>query len=87
MAKPLQWLAHIMPLYYGRDALQKVIKQGMGFSGIAFNLGVLSGVIILTLYPKCCYFEAFEKCLNIKKLINLSFLAKNNLKKDFLKNC
>ncbi|MBU5894624.1 ABC transporter permease, partial [Vibrio cholerae O1] len=26
MSEPLRWIAHLMPLYYGVDALQKVIK-------------------------------------------------------------
>lgn len=47
MAQPLQWLAHIMPLYYGVDALQKVVKQGMGFSQIGLDLVVLVGITVL----------------------------------------
>ena len=47
MSKPLQWLAHIMPLYYGVDALQKVIKQGMGFSQIGLDLAILFGIVII----------------------------------------
>lgn len=47
MAQPLQWLAHIMPLYYGVDALQKVIKQGMGFNQIWIDLSILLGIVIL----------------------------------------
>ncbi|WP_081167451.1 ABC transporter permease [Lactococcus garvieae] len=41
MSEPLRWVAHLMPLYYGVDALQKVIKQGMGLADISFNLFLL----------------------------------------------
>lgn len=47
MAKPLQWLAHIMPLYYGVDALQRVIKQGEGISSIGFDLLILLLIVVL----------------------------------------
>jgi ABC-2 type transport system permease protein len=47
MAQPLQWIAHILPLYYGVDALQKVIKQGMGLSAIGLDLTILLAVVIL----------------------------------------
>lgn len=47
MSQPLQWLAHIMPLYYGVDALQKVIKQGMGIGQIDIDLAVLFAIVIL----------------------------------------
>lgn len=47
MSQPLQVLAHIMPLYYGVDALQKVIKQGMGLSQIGLDLAVLVGIVVL----------------------------------------
>ncbi|GAB2024828.1 ABC transporter permease [Lactovum odontotermitis] len=47
MSRPLQWLAHIMPLYYGVDALQKVIKQGLGLASIRLDLTVLLAIVIL----------------------------------------
>ncbi len=49
MAAPLRWIAHLMPLYYGVDALQKVVKQGEGFSQIGNNLFIL-GLLALVLY-------------------------------------
>ncbi|AYG01367.1 ABC transporter permease [Lactococcus allomyrinae] len=47
MSQPLQWLAHLMPLYYAVDALVKVVKQGMGFSQISFDLGILFAIVLL----------------------------------------
>jgi len=41
MPAPMQWLAHLMPLYYGVDGLQRVIKQAQGFSAISFDLLIL----------------------------------------------
>lgn len=49
MAVPLRWIAHLMPLYYGVDALQKVVKQGEGFSQIGNNLFIL-GMLALVFY-------------------------------------
>lgn len=49
MAAPLRWIAHLMPLYYGVDALQKVVKQGEGFSQIKNNLFIL-GMLALVFY-------------------------------------
>lgn len=49
MAAPLCWIAHLMPLYYGVDALQKVVKQGEGFSQIGNNLFIL-GMLALVFY-------------------------------------
>lgn len=49
MAAPLRWIAHLMPLYYGVDALQKVVKQGEGFSQIGNNLFIL-GLLALVFY-------------------------------------
>lgn len=49
MAAPLRWIAHLMPLYYGVDALQKVVKQGEGFSQIGNNLFIL-GMLALVFY-------------------------------------
>ncbi len=36
-----------MPLYYGVDALQKVVKQGMGLSQIGNNLLILGGLALV----------------------------------------
>lgn len=49
MAAPFRWIAHLMPLYYGVDALQKVVKQGEGFSQIGNNLFIL-GMLALVFY-------------------------------------
>lgn len=49
MAAPLRWIAHLVPLYYGVDALQKVVKQGEGFSQIGNNLFIL-GMLALVFY-------------------------------------
>ena len=47
MAEPLRWIAHLMPLYYGVYALQKVVKQGMGLSQIGNNLLILGGLALV----------------------------------------
>lgn len=47
MAEPLRWIAHLMLLYYGVDALQKVVKQGMGLSQIGNNLLILGGLALV----------------------------------------
>ncbi|MQW23062.1 MULTISPECIES: ABC transporter permease [unclassified Lactococcus] len=47
MEQPLQWIAHIMPLYYGIDALTKVVKQGLGFSMIWFDLLILVLIAVI----------------------------------------
>lgn len=49
MAAPLRWIAHLVPLYYGVDALQKVVKQGEDFSQIGNNLFIL-GMLALVFY-------------------------------------
>ena len=41
MANWLQWIAHIFPLYYGGNALMNVATRGVGFGGIALELGIL----------------------------------------------
>ncbi|WP_395345431.1 ABC transporter permease [Levilactobacillus parabrevis] len=41
MANWLQWIAHIFPLYYGGNALMNVATRGVGFAGIAVELGIL----------------------------------------------
>lgn len=41
MADWLQKLAHIMPLYYGAQALQGIMVKAYGFADIQFYLGVL----------------------------------------------
>jgi ABC-2 type transport system permease protein len=40
----LRWLAHIMPLKYGADALQSVMIRGEGWSAIASDVYVLLGL-------------------------------------------
>ncbi|MFC4653087.1 ABC transporter permease [Lactococcus nasutitermitis] len=49
MSEPLQWIAHVIPVYYAIQALQVVIKRGEGFSNIVVNLLILL-VISLLLY-------------------------------------
>ncbi|MBC1603246.1 ABC transporter permease [Listeria rocourtiae] len=47
MADWLQWIAHIMPLYYGADALTSIMVKGEGFSGFATDLYVLVGFTLV----------------------------------------
>ncbi|MFC6182358.1 ABC transporter permease [Lactiplantibacillus daowaiensis] len=50
MATWLQWIAHIMPLYYGAGALTDVATKGATLSEISGQLGILLGfMIVLTL--------------------------------------
>ena len=37
----LQGIAHCIPVYYGISAMQEVVKRGMGFSGIWFDLLIM----------------------------------------------
>lgn len=41
MATWLQWIAHIMPLYYGANALTDVVTKGAGWSDVAFYIIIL----------------------------------------------
>ncbi|WP_172465244.1 ABC transporter permease [Listeria grayi] len=54
MANWLQWLAHIMPFYYGADALQAIMIKGQGFSAIQYDIGILLlfaiGFLILNMF-------------------------------------
>lgn len=43
MADWLQWLAHIMPMYYGAEALKDIMIRGEGFTGFASNFYILLG--------------------------------------------
>ncbi len=43
MADWLQWLAHIMPMYYGAEALRDIMIRGEGFTGFASNFYILLG--------------------------------------------
>ncbi|EUJ48048.1 ABC transporter permease [Paenilisteria rocourtiae] len=47
MADWLQWIAHIMPLYYGADALTSIMVKGEGFSGFATDFYVLVGFTLV----------------------------------------
>ncbi|QBO35169.1 ABC transporter permease [Periweissella cryptocerci] len=47
MAGWLQAIAHVMPLYYGANALSAVIAKGATFSDVWVNLSVLFGFFIL----------------------------------------
>ncbi|MCT0161564.1 ABC transporter permease [Lactiplantibacillus pentosus] len=50
MANWLQVIAHIMPLYYGADALTAVATKGAGFADIGLDLVVLVGfMVVLTM--------------------------------------
>jgi ABC-2 type transport system permease protein len=50
MANWLQVIAHIMPLYYGADALTAVATRGAGFADIGLDLLVLVGfMVVLTM--------------------------------------
>lgn len=47
MADWLQWIAHIMPLYYGADALTSIMVKGEGFSGFATDFYILVGFALV----------------------------------------
>jgi ABC-2 type transport system permease protein len=56
MPEVLQGIAHCIPVYYGINAMQLVVKRGVGFSGIWFDLiimiifaGILYVANVLTL--------------------------------------
>lgn len=61
MSQPLQWLAHLMPLYYAVDALVKVVKQGMGFAQIRLDLGILVGIIVLLYFLNVIALKALRR--------------------------
>lgn len=44
MSEWLRWLAHLMPLKYGADALRNVMIRGQGWDGIALDVYVLAGL-------------------------------------------
>lgn len=45
----LQAIAHIMPLYYGADAMSQVVEKGAGFSAIWGQLVIMIGFAVLFL--------------------------------------
>lgn len=47
MADWLQWVAHIMPLYYGADALTSIMVKGEGFGGFATDFYILLGFALV----------------------------------------
>ncbi|MBC2158249.1 ABC transporter permease [Listeria booriae] len=47
MADWLQWIAHIMPLYYGADALTSIMVKGAGFAGFATDFYILVGFALV----------------------------------------
>ncbi|MBC1905189.1 ABC transporter permease [Listeria booriae] len=47
MADWLQWVAHIMPLYYGADALTSIMVKGEGFAGFATDFYILVGFALV----------------------------------------
>ncbi|RAV05457.1 ABC transporter permease [Paenibacillus sp. YN15] len=44
MSEWLRWLAHLMPLKYGAEALRNVMIRGQGWDGIALDVYVLLGL-------------------------------------------
>lgn len=44
MSEWLRWLAHLMPLKYGADAMRNVMIRGQGWDGIALDVYVLLGL-------------------------------------------
>jgi ABC-2 type transport system permease protein len=47
MSPWLRWLAHLMPLKYGADAMRSVMIRGEGWSAIQFNIYILIGLSLL----------------------------------------
>lgn len=47
MADWLQWIAHIMPLYYGADALTSIMVKGEGFASFATDFYILVGFALV----------------------------------------
>ncbi|MBC6299520.1 ABC transporter permease [Listeria booriae] len=47
MADWLQWIAHIMPLYYGADALTSIMVKGEDFAGFATDFYILVGFALV----------------------------------------
>lgn len=47
MANWLRWFSHIIPLYYGADALRNVMIRGKGFSAIEWDCAFLLALSIL----------------------------------------
>ncbi|MBC1535979.1 ABC transporter permease [Listeria sp. FSL L7-1485] len=47
MADWLVWIAHIMPLYYGADALTTIMVKGEGFSSFATDFYILLGFVLV----------------------------------------
>lgn len=47
MADWLQWIAHIMPLYYGADALTSIMVKGEGFAGFETDFYILVGFALV----------------------------------------
>ncbi|MBC1428849.1 ABC transporter permease [Listeria seeligeri] len=47
MADWLVWIAHIMPLYYGANALTAIMVKGEGFASFATDFYILVGFVVL----------------------------------------
>ncbi|MFC4307055.1 ABC transporter permease [Cohnella boryungensis] len=47
MSPWLRWLAYLMPLKYGADAMRSVMIRGEGWSAIQFNIYILIGLSLL----------------------------------------
>lgn len=49
MAEPLQWLAGVLPLTYAYDALAHATQVGSLDSGLALDVGVVAGYVLVAL--------------------------------------
>lgn len=61
MANWLQVIAKFMPMYYGGDALQSIMYQGLGFSDISLDLLVLLGFALLFIILNVLALKKYRK--------------------------
>ncbi|EUJ28021.1 hypothetical protein MFLO_12691 [Listeria floridensis FSL S10-1187] len=61
MADWLQWLGHIMPMYYGAEALKAIMIRGEGFSGFAGDFYVLLGFVAVFLLLNIFALKKYRK--------------------------
>ncbi|MEH7414982.1 ABC transporter permease [Neobacillus drentensis] len=61
MADWMQWIAKIMPLYYGGDALVAVMYKGLGFSDIIKDLLVLLGFALVFIILNIVALKKYRK--------------------------
>lgn len=57
----LQAIAHCIPVYYGISAMQEVVKRGVGFSGIWFDL------LIMLLFAALLYLANVLALKNVRR--------------------